>query len=232
VVRPLVHDDVLRLVAPSLLSFLPGLTLTIAAVELTRGEVMAGASRMVYGIARLGLLAFGVYAGLTVAGAPSTTPAGDAHAQLGAWAPLVGIALVSVGYYFYSTAPRGSLLWILFALVFAYAAQLLGNTLVGAELSGLVGAVLVIPVVQIVSRARSAPPPAVMLTCAYWLLVPGAMGFIGVTEVASGTAGAIDKIMQTFGSLMAIAIGMMLGAGLSRDAATVARGWRRGDDRS
>ncbi|MNU04359.1 hypothetical protein D3C72_2487400 [compost metagenome] len=67
-----------------------------------------------------------------------------------------------------------------------------------------------------------------MLTCAYWLLVPGAMGFIGLSEAASGTAGAAATLLRTFGSLTAIAIGMMLGAGLSKDATAVARGWRDG----
>lgn len=225
-VRPLVHDDVLRLVAPSLVSFLPGLTLTIAAVELTSGQMMAGASRLVSGIARLGLLAFGVYAGISIAGqppAPTTAPT-----QLGSWAPWIGIALVSLGYYLYSSAPRRSLAWILYALVIAYSAQLLGDTLVGAEMSGLIGAIIVIPAVMLAGRLPSAPATAVMLTCAYWLLVPGAMGFIGLSEAASGTSGATSTILRTFGSLTAIAIGMLLGAGLSRDVTAMSRGWRHG----
>lgn len=225
-VRPLVHDDVLRLVAPSLVSFLPGLTLTIAAVELTSGQMMAGASRLVSGIARLGLLAFGVYAGISIAGqppAPTTAPT-----QLGSWAPWVGIAFVSLGYYLYSSAPRRSLVWILYALVVAYSAQLLGDALVGAEMSGLIGAMIVIPAVMLAGRLPSAPATAVMLTCAYWLLVPGAMGFIGLSEAASGTSGATSTILRTFGSLTAIAIGMLLGAGLSRDVTAMSRGWRQG----
>ncbi|GAA1918791.1 threonine/serine exporter family protein [Microbacterium aoyamense] len=225
-VRPLVHDDVLRLVAPSLVSFLPGLTLTIAAVELSSGQVMAGASRLVYGVARLGLLAFGVFAGISVAGEPTVSSVQGT--QLGAWAPWVGILLVSLGYYLFSSAPNGSWIWILYALVVAYAAQLLGDLLVGAELSGLVGALIVIPAVHLAGRLRAAPSTAIMLTCAYWLLVPGAMGFIGLTEAAAGTAGAVATILRTFGSLIAISIGMLLGAGLTRDATAVVRGWRRG----
>ncbi|AZS47974.1 hypothetical protein CVS53_02684 [Microbacterium oxydans] len=229
-VRPLVHDDVLRLVAPSLVSFLPGLTLTIAAVELTSGQMMAGASRLVSGIARLGLLAFGVYAGISLAGEPP--PPTTAPVQLGAWAPWAGIVLVALGYYLYSAAPRRSLLWILYALVVAYSAQLLGDALVGAEMSGLVGALIVIPAVMLAGRLAASPSTAVMLTCAYWLLVPGAMGFIGLSEAASGTSGATDTILRTFGSLTAIAIGMLLGAGLSRDVMAMSRGWRQARRRS
>ncbi|QIK64480.1 threonine/serine exporter family protein [Leucobacter viscericola] len=224
VVKPIVHDDVLRLVAPSLVSFLPGLTLTIAAVELTSGQVIAGASRLVYGIARLGLLAFGVFAGISVTGEPTsvtTTPT-----QLGSWAPWVGIVLVSLGYYLFSAAPKRSLVWILYALVVAYTAQLLGNLVVGPELSGLIGAAIVVPAVYLAARLKAAPPSAIMLTCAYWLLVPGAMGFIGISEAAAGTAGAINTILQTFGSLIAIAIGMVIGAGVSRDVKAAARAWQ------
>ncbi|NLB47425.1 MAG: threonine/serine exporter family protein [Microbacteriaceae bacterium] len=223
VVRPLVHDDVVRLVAPALVSFLPGLTLTIAAVELTAGQIIAGASRLVFGIARLALLAFGVFAGMTVAGTPTVT---STPSQLGEWAPWVGIARVSLGYTLYSSAPRGSLVWILYALVVAYSAQLLGNVLVGAELSGLIGAAVVVPAAYLAARVRVAPPAGIMLTCAYWLLVPGAMGFIGISEAASGAAGASNTILQTFGSLIAIAIGMVVGAGISRDFTAVVQGWK------
>lgn len=223
-VMPHVHDDVIRLVAPSLVSFLPGMTLTVAALELTSGQVMAGASRLVFGVARLGLLAFGVYAALSIVHVPAAT--GHAPAALGGWAPWVGILLVSFGYYLFSSAPRGSLPWLFFALLVAYAAQMLGNLMLGAVLSGLVGALVVIPLVGLAGRLKVAPSRAVMLTCAYWLLVPGAMGFIGLSEAASGSSAAVNTILQTAGSLISISIGMVLGAGLSRDTMMLVRGWK------
>ncbi|MFA7498968.1 MAG: threonine/serine exporter family protein [Leucobacter sp.] len=220
-----VHGNALLLVAPALASLLPGLMLTIAAVELTNGQIIAGASRLVYGFARLGLLAFGVYVGLSMTGASLDTASG--HDRLGAWAPWVGILLVGLGYYLYSVAPKRSLIWIIFALALAYAAQLLGHALLGTELSGLVGAVVAVPVIYLVSHLSIAPPPAVMLTCAYWMLVPGALGFIGLSEAASGAAGASNTILQTIGSIFAIAIGMVLGTGISRDTSAFARAWSR-----
>jgi uncharacterized membrane protein YjjB (DUF3815 family) len=223
-VVPLVDDDPLRLVAPALVSFLPGLTLTVAAVELTSSQVIAGASRMVYGIAQLALLAFGVFGAITVFGL--TMPSGSPP-TLGAWAPWVGIALTGLGFTMFQVAPKGAFLWILYALVVAYAAQLLGNVLVGPELSGFVGAVAVVPAVHVIRRFRAAPPTAVMLTCAYWLLVPGALGFIGIAEATAGASEAADTIVSTFISLIAIALGMMVGAGFSKDVSAVTRAWRR-----
>lgn len=223
-IAPIIGDDAIRLVAPALVSFLPGLTLTLAAVELTNAQVVAGASRMVYGIAQLGLLSFGVFAAITVMHEhAATTP----PAQLGPWAPWLGVVLTAIGYTLFSVAPRGAFPWILFALVVAYGAQSLGSVLVGAELSGFVGAVVVIPVVHLVRRLRWAPPSPVMLTCAYWLLVPGALGFIGLSEATAGADGAANTIVQTFVSLVAIAIGMVVGAGFSRDVSAVTRAWRR-----
>lgn len=219
------EGNVLLLVAPALVSLLPGLTLTIAAVELTNGQIIAGASRLVYGFARLGLLAFGVYVGITVTGASLTEH--TSNDRLGAWAPWLGILLVGVGYYFSEVAPKHSLVWIVFALALAYAAQLLGHAILGAELSGMIGALVAVPAIYLASHLRAAPPPAVMLTCAYWMLVPGALGFIGLSEAASGTAGAAGILVQTIGSIVAIAIGMVLGTGISRDTGAAARAWTR-----
>ena len=63
-----VHDDAVRVITPPLISFLPGLVLTIAAIELTHGQVIAGASRLVYGLSRPVTLAFGLVAGIAVVG--------------------------------------------------------------------------------------------------------------------------------------------------------------------
>ncbi len=63
-----VRDDPVRVITPPLVSFLPGLVLTIAAIELTHGQVIAGASRLVYGLSRLMVLAFGLVAGIAVVG--------------------------------------------------------------------------------------------------------------------------------------------------------------------
>lgn len=219
----LASQSVLSLVTPAIASMLPGLTLTIATVELTNGQIIAGASRLLYGFAALSLLAFGLYLGIMLTGISSPhTSSGD---RLGAWAPWVGIALVAIGYYLYSVAPKRSLLWIFFALSVAYAGQLLGHALLGAALSGLIGALIAVPTIYLVSHFRQAPQPAVMLTCAYWMMVPGTLGFIGLTETVAGTAGGGSALIQTIGGVFAIAIGMVVGTGISRDTGAVRRAW-------
>ena len=68
VVAPFVHDDPIRLVAPALVTFLPGATLTIATIELASDQIVSGASRLVWGVSQLLLLAFGVFVGLSLVG--------------------------------------------------------------------------------------------------------------------------------------------------------------------
>jgi len=218
-----VGDDPLRVLAPPLVSFLPGLTLTIAAVELTSDQIVAGASRVVYGIAQLLLLAFGVVAGVAVVGNLSPVTAGE---PLGAWAPWLGVLLVAVGYLLFSSAPPGSFWWLALTLYVAFAAQSLGGVLLSPELSGFLGALVVVPFTRWVARFRSAPPAVVTMIPAFWLLVPGALGFIGISSAARGAA-SLGVLVDTGLALFSIALGMLVGTGLTRDLSMVRSTWRQ-----
>ncbi len=154
-------------------------------------------------------MAFGVYVAWVIVNAPE--PVGIAP-TLGPWAPWAGVVLTSIGFNLYSVAPKGALRWILFANVIVYAAQVLGSLLVGAALSGFAGAMVLEPVARAVQRFGSAPPP-------------GALGFIGVSEAASQT-GSLGLIVQVFISLLAIALGTLVGASLSREVRAAVHTWR------
>ena len=63
------NDGLLRVIAPALVAMLPGMALTIGAMELASNQLIGGTSRLVYGVAQLALLVFGVAFGVHVAGA-------------------------------------------------------------------------------------------------------------------------------------------------------------------
>ncbi len=151
-----VGDDALRVIAPALITFFPGLTLTIAAVELTSNQVIAGSSRLVFGIAQLLLIAFGVLAATTLT---KETLAGTPADTLGWWGPVVGVVVVGVGYMLQQSAPPRSLPWILAALVLAYGVQALVAVTVSPELSGFAAAVVVAPFARLATRVKAAPLP-------------------------------------------------------------------------
>ena len=223
-----VGDEPLQIIAPPLVSFLPGLTLTIAAVELTNNQVVAGASRLVFGFAQLLLLTFGVFAATSIVGAIHP----DApQPTLGPWAGVVGVALVAVGFTLFMSAPRRALAWIFLSLVVAYGAQALGVLVVGAGLSGFLGAVVVAPFTRLASHFRTAPPASVMSLACFWLLVPGALGFIGLSGVAQGGPDSAQTLATAGVSVLSIALGAIVGISLSRDAGRLARLARRGTAR-
>jgi hypothetical protein len=109
-------------ISPPLVAMLPGLALTIAAIELASAQVISGASRLIYGVVQLMLLVFGVGLGMHVGGhlAPR-----QPSPQMGGWSLYVAVVVISIGLYIYLSAPKGSLLWLMVAIGVAQLGPLL-----------------------------------------------------------------------------------------------------------
>jgi uncharacterized membrane protein YjjP (DUF1212 family) len=219
-IAPALGVDAVRLLAPPLVSLLPGAMLTVAAMELTSNQVVAGASRLVYGIAQLLLLAFGIVAAVTVAG-PLTNP--GTVTTLGRWGAWVGVLVVAVGYRLSSSPPRRTFWWLVVVLYSAYAAQAVGSLLLSPALSGFFGGLVIVPVAQLVARARTGPPAVVSMLPAFWLLVPGALGFRSISELATGVSLGVADLIDTGLAMFSIALGVLVGTALTRDARHVTR---------
>jgi uncharacterized membrane protein YjjP (DUF1212 family)/uncharacterized membrane protein YjjB (DUF3815 family) len=206
----------LLLSIPSLVTFLGGGILTIAAAELAAGQIVAGSSRLVYGALGIVLLLFGIIAAVAMVGAPPAEafvlPPVD---PFGRWAPAVGILLIGVGHYFHLSAPRGSLLWIWLVLGVAWIGQWLGGHLTGANLGGFVGGLLVTPVAYLVQYRFRGPPALVTFLPAFWLLTPGPLGVISLSELVSpNPALGIETMLTMVFTIVSIALGILTGAAL------------------
>lgn len=219
VVQPWLGDEPLSVLVPPLVSFLPGAVLTVAAIELTSNQIVAGASRLVYGVAQLLLLVFGVIAGAAVAGRLDTA---TAQPTLGWWAPWLGVLVVGVGQMYFASTPRGSLPWVWVVLLGAYAAQLLG-ALAADPLAGFVGALAVVPLATLVERTRRGPPAVVTTLPAFWLLVPGALSLLGLSDLVRGGPEAAQELANAAVAVFGIALGTLVGSGVTRDASRVTR---------
>lgn len=221
-VAPNVDDDPIRLVVPALTTFFPTAALTIATIELTSDQIISGSSRLVWGVSQLLLLAFGVFAGITLVGYPQQQGA----QQAGAWAPWIGVAVVGLGYLLYSNAPRGSMPFLLVALYISYAAQTFGAALLDPTLSGLIGGLVVVPVTHLLAKVPTSPPADMLVLPAFWLLLPGALGFQGVSELAAGSPFGAEDVVNTAISVFAVAVGVLVGMSVTRDVGAVQRTWR------
>jgi uncharacterized membrane protein YjjB (DUF3815 family) len=171
----------------------------------------------VFGAVQMLLLAFGIVAGAELAGLPDAVAADGSGNLLGWWAPWLGVVVFGLATSVYFSAPRGTLGWLLLVLLTAWVGQLVGERLVGGDVSGFFGALAMTPVALGVSRLPGGPPSQVTFLPAFWMLVPGAVGLVGVTELVSDPAAAgLEDLVQPIASIVAIALGVLCGASATR----------------
>jgi uncharacterized membrane protein YjjB (DUF3815 family) len=208
----------LLLLVPPLITFLPGGVLTTAMVELADGHPIAGATRLVAGVTRVVLLVFGIVVGQTLVG----LPADQAFVQstdnlIGWWAPWLGPLVFAVGIHLHFVGPRRSLPWLCLIVYVAWVGERVGGNLLGGYLGGFVGATVMTVVAFWLDRVSAAPSFLVLFLPAFWLLVPGVLAVVGLTElVGSDLSIALIDLSTAGFTIVSIALGVLVGAAASR----------------
>jgi uncharacterized membrane protein YjjP (DUF1212 family) len=205
-------DPGMRAMVASLVVFLPGSTLTTAVLELAAGQMVSGSSRLVTGCVQLALLAFGILAGIEAVGISRSRVLFGQEELLGAWSPWLGVLVFALGVTVANSAPARSLPGLLVVLYAAWTAQVVANAALGGYVSAFAGATVMTLVATLISRFRLAMPPHASFLPGFWLLVPGALGLIGLTELAGGAGG--KDLVATVGSIFAVALGVLCGTQL------------------
>ena len=219
-------SPLLLLIAP-LITFLPGGVLTTAMIELADRQTIAGATRLVAGITQVVLLVFGLVVGQTLVG---IHPA-DAFAQrndnlLGWWAPWLGPGVFALGVYLHFVGPRRSLPWLLLIVYVASVGEQLGAHVLGAYMGGFLGAVVMTLVAYTADSVVAAPASRVLFLPAFWLLVPGVLAVVGLAElVGSDLSVALVDLSTAAFSMVAIALGVLVGVALARALARAFTLW-------
>jgi len=201
------------LIAP-LVVLLPGTLLTTAVLELSTGQMIAGAGRLAAGGMQLVLLGAGILTASALVGVPVFDFA-EQPELLGPVAPWIAVGLFGVGIAVHQCAPRRSLPWILLVLAITYSAQVIGDIFLGGVLSAFIGALVITPVTALVARQPSGPAALVSFTPAFWLLVPGALGLVGIANVLGGDVGGANSLVATVFTMVAIALGVLAGSVVS-----------------
>lgn len=211
----LVPAPLWTLVAP-IAVLLPGATIVTGLVELAAGSMVGGTSRLGHGTVQLLLFALGVGAAVALLDVPSELLDPARPVELGWWAPLLGVAVVTLAISLMESLRLSLVPWVMLTAVATYLGQLLGQTLSDARWAGaFLGAVVAILAATVVEFVRPQLPRSVVFLPSFWLLVPGSFGLISVTQLEAGPAVAFSAVVAVTLVIVAIALGIVVGAALA-----------------
>jgi uncharacterized membrane protein YjjP (DUF1212 family) len=211
-----VGTDSLRALAAPLATFLPGAAITLAVIELSTQHLVSGASRLVAGFMQIAQLAFGILIAAQIAGVADTDLVTTQFNRLGPWAPFVGVLVYAIGIWLNYAPPTKFLPWMVLMLYVAYGGQWIGNSVLGSYASGFGGGLTLILFALAISHRPGTPPTMSLVVPGFWLLVPGSLGFMGVTQLLGTHSTAV--FTATLISMMSIAVGVQTGLLLWRAA--------------
>ena len=213
-----------RLFIPPLAIFLPGSAMTVSMIELANGDVMAGASRLAYGVVRLLLLVFGVVVAAQWVGLPPEAATPD-MILIGVLGSIIGLVVFTIGVCLHNSAPRDTFVWLLLVVTAAWSGEIAGSLLLGGYLSGFTGGFFMILAARAIEAHADSPPLIVSFTPAFWVLVPGTIGLEGLSHLAQDDPlnGTRELVLMVL-TMVAIALGVLTGlvvsgSELSRDPA-------------
>ena len=188
-----VTDPGLRAMIAALVVFIPGVALTTAFLELTEGQMISGSSRLVWAATQLGLIAFGIVAGVSAAGVPAERAFSSSDALLGNVGALARRAHLR---HWRDDRALGAARCALRMLSSSTRRGPVRSSVTCCSArtpSGFVGAVVMTLAAYQLARLQSTMPVYAMFLPGFWLLVPGSLGLIGLTTIlafpdsASGT---------------------------------------------
>jgi uncharacterized membrane protein YjjP (DUF1212 family) len=206
----------LRTVLPPLAVLLPGALVVNGMSELAAGHMQAGSARLTYGLVQLGLFALGLLVATALLRVPASSLVNLRVDEIGWAAAPVGLVLIGSSICLMEGVPLRMQGWVLLVLSLAFGAQLAGQQLGSIGLGGFLGAIAASLGSSVVELRRPQLPRLVLFLPAFWLLVPGSLGLVGVTELAAGRESATDVALGLLGVAIAISLGLLVGSSVGR----------------
>ena len=221
----------LRVVVAPLIALIPGAALTRATQELASGHLISGSSRLVAAIVQILILTFGILIGTLLARVSPYDISDVTIEQLPLWVAWLGAATYAVGQALAFNEPRGAIRYVLLLLLIAFSVQqIVAWQLDPVLAAGVAAAVSLFLALLIQDRIPNGPPAFVLFTPVFWLLVPGSLGLVGLTEFITGATEAAQSPVTESGasgvpSITNIAetgnVGLLITAGASIIAITI-----------
>jgi len=204
-----------RTMVASFAVLLPGSMIVTGMSEIASGAAVAGTSRLVSGVMQLVLFAVGLFAAVAVTGEQLSALTNVRAQDLGPIAPYLGVAVIGCGIVVNVAASRAAVPWIFLVLALTFATQSIVQAGSGLILGALAGATVAGLAAAVVHRLSGRPLRLVVFLPAFWLLVPGSLGLLSTTELATGQAG-FNAATIAIGTVVAVAAGTLIGSAAGR----------------
>ncbi len=190
-----------------LIVLIPGLSLTVAMTELATGHPVSGTGRLANAMVLFLMIGFGIALGSQVGLLLPQEVITAAPEPLPDWTQWVALILVPLSFAVLFKAKPGEVGWVFLAGVSSFSAARLGSLLLGPELGGFLGA-LALGVGSNVFARISSRPGAIILVPGIMLLVPGSIGFRGISSLL-----ARDTLLgvETFFAMALAAMSLVAG---------------------
>lgn len=194
----------------ALVFLLPGLTLTVAMIELATRNLISGTSRFTGAMLVLMQLGFGVALGRHVDKLLPAAPPPLPILPLPAWTTVPTLVVITLALAVLFRARLRDGFWILLAAVLAYGGGRLGASWLGPELGAFVGAFALGVSSNLFARLFDRPS-LVIIVPGVMLLVPGSIGFRSLEsmmaqDVVAGLTTAFSMVFV----LVGLAAGLLL----------------------
>ena len=195
-----------------LIVLLPGLTLTVAMSELATRNLASGTARISGAFMTFLAIAFGVALGNRVGGAVFGVLPAAASAPLPAWSAYVAVVAAGLGFVVVLRAEPRDALWIVAIGALGVIGGRAGAATMGVELGTFAGALAVGLAGSAYERLKRRPA-AVVSVPGILLLVPGSVGFRGLTSLIERQAVAgIETIFSMILTVVALVAGLLIAA--------------------
>jgi uncharacterized membrane protein YjjB (DUF3815 family) len=195
-----------------LIVLLPGLTLTVAMSELATRNLASGTARISGAFLTFLAIAFGVALGNRVGGAAFGAAPAATSAQLPEWLALVAVVAAGLGFVVVLRADRRDAAWIVAIGSLGVLGGRAGAATLGVELGTFAGA-LSVGLASSAYAWLSHRPAAVVSVPGILLLVPGSVGFRGLTSLMERQAvTGIETIFSMILTAMALVAGLLIAA--------------------
>lgn len=214
----------LRTMLPPLAVLLPGGLIVTGLSELAAASMVAGVSRLAYGTCELLLFALGVGGAVALTHPSTELLTNRRYDDFGLVGAVVGVALVTIGIALMESVPR-RLLPVIFAVIAAtFGCQVAGQAwLHEPRLGALLGATAASFGASVIEFVRPQVSRIVIFLPSFWLLVPGSLGLLSVTQIGNGQGTAGETLVLACGMIVCIALGVVIGSSLALSVRSMSR---------